>query len=51
MTPRPLDLGPIATLTNFSRLPYVKMVAIWMLFALILVAIFILTHNLDLFLR
>jgi hypothetical protein len=47
MTPRPLDLGPITTLTNFSRLPYVKMVAIWLFFALTLVAIFILTHNLD----
>jgi len=44
MTPRPLDLGPIATLTNFSRLPYAKMAAIWAAFALVLVVIFILTH-------
>jgi hypothetical protein len=44
MAPRPLDLGPITTLTNFSRLPYVKMIAIWTLFALSLVALFLITH-------
>ena len=26
MTPRPLDLGPITTLTNLGRLPYFRMV-------------------------
>lgn len=45
MTPRPLDLGPIATLTSFGRVPYLKMVTIWLLFGLVLVAIFILTHR------
>jgi hypothetical protein len=40
MSPRPLDLGPIGTLTNFSRLPYGKMIALWLLFAFALVAIF-----------
>jgi hypothetical protein len=45
MAPRPLDLGPIASLTSFSRLPYARMVVIWLLFALILVAVFILTHQ------
>lgn len=40
MAPRPLDLGPITTLTNFGRLPYFKMAAIWLLFALLLVFIF-----------
>jgi hypothetical protein len=45
MTPRPFDLGPITTLTNLGRLPYVKMVLAWTLFALLLVAIFILTHH------
>jgi hypothetical protein len=45
MTPRPLDLGPISTLTNMSRLPYAKMVAIWVLFALLLAGVFILTHG------
>ena len=45
MTPRPLDLGPITTLTNFGNLPYVRMVLVWTFFALILVAIFWLTHG------
>jgi len=44
MTPRPFDLGPITTLTNFSRIPYLKMVLSWILFALLLITIFILTH-------
>lgn len=44
MTPRPLDLGPITTLSHLSQLPYGKMLVIWLAFALILVAIFILTH-------
>jgi hypothetical protein len=45
MAPRPLDLGPITTLTNLGRLPYFKMALAWMLFALLLVVIFILTHH------
>lgn len=45
MAPRPLDLGPITTLTDFSRLPYVRMVLTWLLFALILVGVFIVTHR------
>jgi len=44
MAPRPLDLGPIATLTYLGRVPYLKMALAWTLFALLLVAIFILTH-------
>src|SRR5579863_10106181 len=44
MAPRPLDLGPIATLTQISRLPYARMVSAWLLFACLLVLIFILTH-------
>jgi hypothetical protein len=44
MAPRPLDLGPITTLTNLGRLPYFKMVFAWALFALLLVVFFILTH-------
>jgi hypothetical protein len=44
MTPRPLDLGPIATLTNLGRLPYLRMAVVWMLFSLLLVAVFWLTH-------
>jgi hypothetical protein len=45
MTPRPLDLGPIATLTQLSHLPYFKMAALWALFGLLLVALFYLTHH------
>lgn len=44
MTPRPLDLGPIATLGNFSHLPYFKMIMVWVLFWITLVVIFVLTH-------
>ena len=44
MEPRPLDLGPIGTLTSFRRLPFPKMIAIWLAFALILILIFIRTH-------
>ena len=45
MTPRPLDLGPITTLTNFGKLPYVRMAAAWIGFALLLVGIFWLSHG------
>ena len=45
MAPRPLDLGPIATLTKIGRLPYAKMAATWLLFASLLVLLFILTHH------
>jgi len=45
MTPRPLDLGPIATLTHLSHLPYFKMVATWVLFGLLLVLLFYITHH------
>lgn len=44
MTPRPLDLGPITTLTQLGRVPYLKMVLAWTLFILLLVAIFVVTH-------
>jgi hypothetical protein len=43
MAPRPLDLGPIATLTNF-KLPYKKWALIWIACALLLIAVFIATH-------
>ena len=45
MTPRQFDLGPITTLTNFGRIPYLKMALSWILFALLLIIIFILTHH------
>jgi hypothetical protein len=44
MTPRPLDLGPITTLTSLSQWPYGKMLFLWIIFALLLVAIFVVTH-------
>ena len=45
MTPRPFDLGPLTTLTNLGRLPYLRMVLIWAIFVLLLVLIFKLTHE------
>jgi hypothetical protein len=45
MTPRPLDLGPITTLTNFGKLPYVRMVLAWLFYALLLIVVFWLTHG------
>jgi len=45
MTPRPLDLGPITTLTNLGKYPYVRMAMAWLLFALLLIAIFWVTHH------
>ena len=45
MTARPLDLGPITTLTNFSRLPYRNMVIVWVAFGIFLILFFILTHK------
>jgi hypothetical protein len=43
MTPRPLDLGPIATLTSF-KFPYKKWALIWIICGLLLIAFFIYTH-------
>jgi len=45
MTPRPLHLGPITTITSIREVKFSKMIGIWLLFALILVAIFWLTHR------
>jgi hypothetical protein len=45
MTPRPLDLGPITTLTNFGRLPFVRISLAWTGYALLLIAVFWLTHG------
>jgi hypothetical protein len=50
MAPRPLDLGPIATVTGF-QMPYKKWVLIWTACALLLVAFFIFTHYLAPFAR
>jgi len=45
MTPRPLDLGPITTLTQLSHLPFFKIAATWTLFGLLLVLLFYVTHR------
>ncbi len=45
MTARPLDLGPINTLTNLGKYPYIRMAFAWTLFALLLVVIFWITHG------
>jgi len=45
MAPRPLDLGPITKLTNIREVGFWKMAGIWLIFALILLAIFQLTHS------
>ncbi len=44
MAPRPLDLGPITTLTNFGKLPVKQMVTIWVAFLTVLGALFWLTR-------
>jgi hypothetical protein len=45
MTPRPLDLGPITTLTNLGKFPYVRIALVWTGYALLLVVVFWLTHG------
>jgi hypothetical protein len=45
MTPRPFDLGPLATLTQVGKLPYIRMVLIWTIFVLLFVLIFKWTHQ------
>ncbi len=45
MAPRPLDLGPITTLTDFGRLPFKKMATIWISFLVVLGVFFWLTRK------
>jgi hypothetical protein len=45
MTPRPLDLGPITTLTKFGRLPAVRITVAWLMLAAVLGGIFWLYHG------
>jgi len=45
MAPRPLDLGPMASLSNLSMLPFRKMIFAWLLLMLLFVALFVVTHN------
>ncbi len=44
MAPRPLDLGPITTLTNLGKLPVKQMITIWIGFLAVLGTIFWLTR-------
>ena len=44
MAPRPLDLGPIIHLTQLRHLPSVRMITTWVIFGLVLVLWFALTH-------
>ena len=44
MTPRPFDLGPITTLQNIGNFPYVRMLAAWIFWGLLLIFVFWLTH-------
>ena len=45
MTPRPLDLGPITTLSNIGKIPFVRIAMVWTGYALLLVALFWVTHG------
>jgi len=45
MTPRPLDLGPITTLTNLGRMPFKQMLVVWIAFLAVLGIIFWLTRQ------
>jgi hypothetical protein len=45
MVPRPFNLGPLTTLQNFSRLPYIRMILIWTILILLFVLVFKLTHQ------
>jgi hypothetical protein len=44
MSPRDLDLGPIAALTKLGDLPYFRMVLAWLAFVALLVVLFKMTH-------
>ncbi len=47
MAPRELDLMPLPAFSALVRLPYKKMVAVWALFALLLVVVFVITHHFN----
>lgn len=44
MSPRPIDLGPMAALTELGNVPYFRMVMTWLGFGLLLVLLFRMTH-------
>jgi hypothetical protein len=45
MTPRPFDLGPLTTLQHLGKVPYIRMVLVWIIIVLLFVLIFKLTHQ------
>jgi hypothetical protein len=44
MDPRPIDLGPIVTLTNLGNIAWARMLLAWLAFAAVLVVIFNMTR-------
>jgi hypothetical protein len=44
MSPRPIDLGPIAALTKLGNFGYFRAVVLWCVFAVLLVMLFRATH-------
>jgi hypothetical protein len=44
MSPRPIDLGPIAGLSNLGNFPYFRVLLLWLVFAGLLVVLFQMTH-------
>jgi hypothetical protein len=45
MTPRAVHFGPMTTLARMRRLPFAKMILIWLVFGLILVLVFLRVHR------
>jgi hypothetical protein len=44
MQPRPIDLGPIHTLTTLNKRPYFKMVLVWIVLLAAAIVVWLLTH-------
>jgi len=44
MQPRPIDLGPIHTLTTLNKRPYLRMMVVWLLLLAVAVKVWFLTH-------
>jgi hypothetical protein len=44
MQPRPLDFGPIHTLTTLNKRPYLKMVLVWVMLMIFGVLLFLVAH-------
>ena len=44
MDPRPMDLGAMATLTELGRVPWVRMLAVWLAFVALVVVLFNMTR-------